>query len=121
MNSFRLISLLSVFIDDITITRVDENTPLSTPKAFTEYVTAKRDEDGNIIEEDDKDKILSLIGAPGAITFSTDSAKENVFATRKDIKNVTSGAGVGQDGSKGYSVIIEFNDDLLMNKIIDNI
>ena len=67
---------------------------------------------GNIIEEDDKDKILSLIGAPGAITFSTDSAKENVFATRKDIKNVTSGAGVGQDGSKGYSVIIEFNDDV---------
>jgi len=67
---------------------------------------------GNIIEDTDKDKILSLIGAPGAITFSTDSAKEDVFATRKDIKNVTSGAGVGQDGSKGYSVVIEFNDEV---------
>ena len=67
---------------------------------------------GNILEDDDKDKILSLIGAPGAISFSTDSAKEDVFATRKDIKNVTSGAGVGQDGSKGYSVVIEFNDDV---------
>ena len=67
---------------------------------------------GNILEDEDKDKILSLIGAPGAITFSTDSAKAEVFATRKDIKNVTSGAGVGADGSKGYSVIIEFNDDV---------
>lgn len=67
---------------------------------------------GNILEDEDKDKILGLIGAPGAITFSTDSAKEDVFAARKDIKNVTSGAGVGTDGSKGYSVIIEFNDDV---------
>ena len=67
---------------------------------------------GNILDDEDKDKILSLIGAPGAITFSTDSAKEDVFATRKDIKNVTSGAGVGTDGSKGYSVVIEFNDDV---------
>lgn len=67
---------------------------------------------GNILTEDDKDKILSLIGAPGAISFSTDSNKEEVFATRKDIKNVTSGAGVGSDGSKGYSVVIEFNDNV---------
>ena len=67
---------------------------------------------GNILEDDDKDKILSLIGAPGAITFSTDSAKEDVFATRKDIKNVISGAGIGADATKGYSVVIEFNDDV---------
>lgn len=67
---------------------------------------------GNLLEDEDKDRILALIGAPGAITFSTDSAKEDVFATRKDIKNVTSGAGVGTDGSKGYSVVIEFNDDV---------
>lgn len=67
---------------------------------------------GNILTDEDKDTILSLIGAPGAISFSTDSAKENIFATRKDIKNVTSGAGIGTDGSKGYSVIIEFNDDV---------
>ena len=50
-----------MFIYDITITRVDENTPLSTPKAFTEYVTAKRDEDGNIIEEDNSIDISSII------------------------------------------------------------
>ena len=53
-------------------------------------------------------KIILLLIAFSVV--STDSAKENVFATRKDIKNVTSGAGVGQDGSKGYSVVIEFND-----------
>lgn len=70
---------------------------------------------GNLLEDEDKDKILSLIGAPGAISFSTKSDKDDksaIFATRKDIKNVTSGAGVGTDGSKGYSVIIEFNDDV---------
>jgi len=67
---------------------------------------------GNILEDEDKDKILSLIGAPGTITFSTDSAKENVFATRKDIKDVTSGSAVGGDGSKGYSVVIEFKDEV---------
>lgn len=67
---------------------------------------------GNILTEDEKDTILSLIGAPGAISFSTDSNNENIFATRKDIKDVTYGAGVGSDGSKGYSVIIEFNDDV---------
>lgn len=70
---------------------------------------------GNILEDEDKDKILSLIGAPGAISFSTSSDKEDknaIFATRKDIKNVTSGAGVGTDGSKGYSVVIEFNDEV---------
>lgn len=67
---------------------------------------------GNLLTDEDKDTILGLIGAPGAISFSTDSSKENVFATRKDIKDVTYGAGVGSDGSKGYSVIIEFKDEV---------
>ena len=39
-----------LFIDDIVFERVDENTPLSTPISFTEYVPALRDENGNLLD-----------------------------------------------------------------------
>jgi hypothetical protein len=38
-----------LFIDDVVFTLVDENTPLSTPKEYTEYVTVPRDENGNVV------------------------------------------------------------------------
>ncbi|MBR2044499.1 MAG: InlB B-repeat-containing protein [Clostridia bacterium] len=41
-----------LFIDDIKFKLVDENTPLSEPKEFVEYVANKRDENGNVIDVD---------------------------------------------------------------------
>jgi len=38
-----------LFIDDVVFTLVDEKTPLSTPKEYTEYVTVPRDENGNVL------------------------------------------------------------------------
>lgn len=52
---------VELFIDDIVITRVTGETPLSTPAKFTEYVTAKRDEKGEIIEEDSSIDVSSII------------------------------------------------------------
>lgn len=50
-----------IFIDDVTITRVDESTPLSTPVSFTEYVPAERDEFGNLVEPNLSDIDISTI------------------------------------------------------------
>lgn len=66
---------------------------------------------GNIFNIDDENSILNLIGSPEAIRFSTDSEGKDVFATGKHIKRVVAGSGVGTDGSKGYSVAIEFKDE----------
>ncbi len=38
-----------LFVDDVVFTLVDENTPLSTPAEYTEYVPARRDEQGNLL------------------------------------------------------------------------
>lgn len=40
-----------LFIDDMTFVRVDENTPLSSPVKFTEYVPALRDAEGNLVNQ----------------------------------------------------------------------
>ena len=39
-----------MFIDDINITRVDASTSVSKSVSFTEYVPAKRDANGNLVD-----------------------------------------------------------------------
>ena len=67
---------------------------------------------GNILTVDDKNTVESLIGNPTAISFSTDSAKEKIFATGKDIKNVTTGSNPGEDGKMIYFTMVEFKDEI---------
>ncbi len=43
---------VELFIDDIKFTLVDEKTPLSEPKEYTEYVAAERDADGKLLYKD---------------------------------------------------------------------
>jgi hypothetical protein len=43
---------VELFIDDIKFTLVDEKTPLSVPKEYTEYVVAERDADGKLLYKD---------------------------------------------------------------------
>lgn len=52
---------VELFIDDIVIKRVTGDVELSKPPAFTEYVVAKRDETGAIIEGDTAIDISSII------------------------------------------------------------
>lgn len=66
---------------------------------------------GNIITNEDKSTVESLIGNPTAITFSSDTAKEQIFATGKDIKNVTTGSNPGENGELVYFTLIEFKDE----------
>ena len=64
---------------------------------------------GNMLNNDDVTEVESLIGNPTSISFSSDSAKENVFATAKDIKKVTAGSNVSQEtGEMFYYTMIEF-------------
>ncbi|MBQ8615624.1 MAG: hypothetical protein IJ415_03560 [Clostridia bacterium] len=67
---------------------------------------------GNILTIDDKNSVVNLIGNPTAISFSSDSAKEQIFATGKDIKNVTTGSNTGENGELVYYTLVEFNDDI---------
>lgn len=67
---------------------------------------------GNILTIEDVNTIESLIGNPTAISFSSDSAKNEIFATGKDIKNVTTGSNAAEDGSMIYYTLIEFNDNI---------
>ena len=67
---------------------------------------------GNILTVDDKNTVESLIGNPTAISFSTDSAKEKIFATGKDIKNVTTGSNTGENGELIYFTLVEFKDEI---------
>ena len=64
---------------------------------------------GNILSIDDENLIISLIGSPEAISFSTDSEGKEVFATGSHIKSVVATDYV-QAGQKGYVVSIEFKD-----------
>ncbi len=43
---------VELFVDDFKFTLVDENTPVSTPVTYTEYVPAERDADGNLLVKD---------------------------------------------------------------------
>jgi len=43
---------VELFMDDFEFNLVDENVPLSTPKDYTEYVAAERDENGNLVYRD---------------------------------------------------------------------
>ena len=43
---------VELFMDDFVFTLVDPSTPLSTPKEYTEYVAAERDENGNLVYRD---------------------------------------------------------------------
>ncbi len=53
-----------IFVDDIVIERVDENTPLSVKPKYTEYVQAQRDANGNLIKKNVSDiDITSIIDA----------------------------------------------------------
>ena len=47
-----LTGYVELFIDDIKFTLVDEKTPLSEPKEYTEYVAAERDADGKLLYKD---------------------------------------------------------------------
>lgn len=67
---------------------------------------------GNIISMKDKSTIESLIGNPTEITFSSDSAKEQIFATGNDIKNVTAGSNTGENGELVYFTLVEFKDNI---------
>lgn len=67
---------------------------------------------GNILTVEDKNSVVNLIGSPTAISFSTDTAKEQIFATGKDIKNVTTGSNTGENGELVYFTLVEFNDDI---------
>ena len=67
---------------------------------------------GNILTIEDKTLIESLIGDPKSISFSTDSAKTDIFATGKDIKNVTTGSQPTQTGEMFYFTMVEFNDEI---------
>lgn len=53
-----------LFIDEVTFTLVDDNTPLSNPVSFKEYVPALRDEDGELIHADAADVDISSIVFP---------------------------------------------------------
>ena len=67
---------------------------------------------GNLVTLEDKNFVASLIENPTAISFSSDTAKENILATGKDIKNVTAGSTPTEDGSMAYFIfnfIIKFN------------
>ena len=67
---------------------------------------------GNILTNEDKNTVESLIGNPTAISFSSDSAKNEIFATGKDIKNVTTGSNTGENGELIYYTLIEFNENI---------
>ena len=67
---------------------------------------------GNLVTLEDKNFVASLIENPTAISFSSDTAKENILATGKDIKNVTAGSTPTEDGSMAYFTLIEFNDEI---------
>lgn len=67
---------------------------------------------GNILSKDDVSEVESLIGNPTSISFSSDSAKENIFATAKDIKSVTAGSNVSQEtGEMFYYTMIQFKNN----------
>lgn len=64
-----------LFIDDVVITRVDkETTPLSTPCAFTEYVPAKRDANGNLIKKDTTIDVTTIVDS----TLTADMGSLNI-------------------------------------------
>ena len=44
---------VELFIDEFKFSLVDKNTPLSNPVSYTEYVPAKRDADGNLVDKSD--------------------------------------------------------------------
>ena len=67
---------------------------------------------GNLLTIDDKNAVEALIGNPTAISFSMDAEKTDIYATAKDIKNVTTGSNVSQTGEVIYFTMIEFNDDI---------
>ena len=67
---------------------------------------------GNLLTEEDKTSVEQLIGNPTTINFSSDTAKENIFATAKDIKSVTTGSNPTESGELMYYTLIEFNDDV---------
>lgn len=67
---------------------------------------------GNILSEEDESRITSLIGKPISISFSTDEAKSDIFATGKDIKAVTAGSNPTQTGEMMYFTMVEFNDEI---------
>ena len=67
---------------------------------------------GNILTIDDKNTVESLIGNPTAISFSSDSAKTDIFATGKDIKSVTTGSNVNESGEMIYYTLVEFKDSM---------
>lgn len=67
---------------------------------------------GNMLSKDDVSEVESLIGNPTSISFSSDSAKENIFATAKDIKSVTAGSNVSQEtGEMFYYTMIQFKNN----------
>ena len=67
---------------------------------------------GNILTEEDEGRIVGLIGEPISISFSTDEAKTDIFATGKDIKNVTAGSTTTQTGELMYYTLVEFKDEI---------
>ncbi len=52
---------VELFMDDFKFTLVDEKTPLSEPVQFTEYIAAKRDENGNLVKLDRNNIDVSTI------------------------------------------------------------
>lgn len=68
---------------------------------------------GNMLTIEDINEVESLIGNPTSISFSTDSAKSDIFATGRDIKKVSAGSNVSQEtGELIYYTMIEFKDDV---------
>lgn len=65
---------------------------------------------GNLLTIEDKSSIESLIGNPISISFSKNSDKSDIFATGKDIKNVTAGSNTTDTGELIYFTMIEFKD-----------
>lgn len=65
---------------------------------------------GNILTEDDKNSIISLVGNPATISFSKNSDGKDPFTKYENIKSVTA-MDYNNQGTMEYYVVVEFKDE----------
>jgi len=104
--------------EDLRQSTIDSLKEIVQSEGYKDVHVAKYGEDGiviqvgNLLTKDDENAVANLISNPTSISFSSDSAKEKIFATGKDIKKVTTGSNVSETGEMIYFTLVEFNNNI---------
>lgn len=104
---------------------VSENSKLSTIQGLQEIARKQGFQDatiteygenglvltvGNVLSKQDKDEIISVVGSPKRIHFSTSSSKDDAFADSNIISSVDASELYSETGETVYGVVIRFTE-----------